>query len=301
MFAFRVRQIGCNVATVLEFGGNGHVMAVFDHSYYVDIDGVLLCIGNANMGAAPLNLPTSAPASTNWPASGVRANDRVHIRSGDIRVGTRFSFSTADAPIWRPAAPERNWNAASLEAGLNAFRQAAELRIPTEGLGRFIRVQPDTSGALADSAAAPIGELHRWLAATVETPDEALSMDATSLYRLTGLGPGLTPSGDDFIGGVLIALHAFGFSHLARQLWRRVEPHLAEAGNPISSAHVGAAAQGFGAESVHQVLAAIQGGRRVDMETAITAVDKIGHTSGWDTVAGIVQVVDVLWRAGPDG
>ena len=48
-----------------------------------------------------------------------------------------------------------------------------------------------------------------WLATTLDARHAALPIPAEAA-ALIGLGPGLTPSGDDFIGGMLIALRMLG-------------------------------------------------------------------------------------------
>ena len=75
---------------------------------------------------------------------------------------------------------------------------------------------------------------------------------------LMGLGPGLTPSGDDILGGILIALHCLGRLDQAGILWDAIgrEAHRT---NRISQAHLYAAAHGMGAEVLHGWIHALQG------------------------------------------
>ena len=94
---------------------------------------------------------------------------------------------------------------------------------------------------------------------------------AQNLVRLLGLGPGLTPSGDDLVAGTLVALHALGFARAAADLWRVVQPSLKDT-NAISSAHLRAAAHGQAAAVLHEAVAATAAGRA----DAIHA-----HSRGW--------------------
>jgi hypothetical protein len=69
--------------------------------------------------------------------------------------------------------------------------------------------------------------------------------------QLIGLGPGLTPSGDDYLGGVLVALRWLGRGLQANSLWRWLEPRLASQTSEISATHLAAAASGQVHEALH--------------------------------------------------
>ena len=114
---------------------------------------------------------------------------------------------------------------------------------------------------------------------------------AKSMQTLIGLGPGLTPSGDDYLGGVLIALHYFGRRPQAQGLWRWLEPRLART-SAISGAHLAAAAAGEGHEALHRCLEALCS-RAADWTAALAALDGVGHCSGWDSLAGVVAVAKI--------
>src|SRR5262249_42586767 len=65
---------------------------------------------------------------------------------------------------------------------------------------------------------------------------------------LLGLGPGLTPSGDDVLCGVLVALHALGEPRAAGKLGDAIAAETRRATTPLSGAFLAAAAQGMGSE-----------------------------------------------------
>jgi hypothetical protein len=116
------------------------------------------------------------------------------------------------------------------------------------------------------------------------------SNDAVS--DLVGLGPGLTPSGDDFLIGALAALSAVGQTNMRAALGRAV---VAAAGrtSPLSASLLRAAAAGHVGENLHAMVAAIITG---DADGAIDAATRIGHTSGWDALAGAVVTARNLYR-----
>ena len=112
---------------------------------------------------------------------------------------------------------------------------------------------------------------------------------------LIGLGPGLTPAGDDFVGGALIALRASGHGALAGRVaaWAL---GLAERGTgKISRAHLRCAAAGEGHEALHELLWALNEGE-VASARALDALSQVGHSSGRDAAAGALLALDLVWR-----
>ncbi|MFN5716397.1 MAG: DUF2877 domain-containing protein, partial [Bradyrhizobium sp.] len=112
----------------------------------------------------------------------------------------------------------------------------------------------------------------------------------SGLGSLIGLGPGLTPSGDDLIGGALIALAALGRTECRDALWDRCRA-LLDGTNDISRIHLRAAALGYGAAALHDAIHATMSGERAGFRRALTALSAIGHTSGQDAFAGSLIVL----------
>jgi len=148
-------------------------------------------------------------------------------------------------------------------------------RIPTEGLGCLAT---GAHNALTVYAQPALEALQHWLAGN------ALGAEAELLI---GLGPGLTPSGDDYLGGMLVALRLLGRGAQADALWRWIEPRLTQRTSAISAAHLAAAASGQAHEALHEVL-----GGSPDLER----LNAVGHCSGWDGLAGAVAVIESYGR-----
>jgi hypothetical protein len=112
---------------------------------------------------------------------------------------------------------------------------------------------------------------------------------------LIGLGPGLTPCGDDFLGGLFFAAHWLrethaGMLHLETRSifhllqWARNRTH------PVSRAILGDLAAGEGPEPLHRLLGLLLRGGDPDGR-ALDAVDgllRMGHTTGWYMLAGLL-------------
>ncbi len=296
-FEFSVRQRGCVASRILNNGGTGRVAAVFDNSFYVETEEGLACIGNEALAGSPLNLITSAPGNTNWPASGIYLNAKVTISADVMRVGGRFSFLLAGAAEWMPGPVSASWGVESLKQGLARFREAAAGRIPRDGLGSLINPggEPFNEQTVSAIAERPVKELAGWLAASFREPGREIAMEPQWVNSLVGMGPGLTPSGDDFLGGVMIALHGLAEPAICQMLWASFRRLAFEEGSPIAYAHLAAAAEGSASDGIHAAAAAVMEGRP-DAAT-LDAIDAIGHTSGWDAMAGAVTAFDA-WIQG---
>lgn len=117
-----------------------------------------------------------------------------------------------------------------------------------------------------------------WLAMGGAAPGEA--------NALIGLGPGLTPAGDDFVGGAMIALRAAGKIALADRVAGWALPLAKERTNRISRTHLQCAAAGEGHEALHDFL-------RTFSEEHLGRLGRIGHSSGLDAAAGAVLALNV--------
>jgi len=115
---------------------------------------------------------------------------------------------------------------------------------------------------------------------------------AEAVRRLLGLGPGLTPSGDDMVAGLMLALRLLGAAMaeamalwLADRLAAMVTRHARDRTTPVSAALLHCAARGQGSPEVAGVLRALGG-----LEPAPAAVARllaVGHTSGADLAWGL--------------
>ena len=111
---------------------------------------------------------------------------------------------------------------------------------------------------------------------------------------LIGLGPGLTPAGDDFVGGAMIALRVCGtnagHAALADRIAAWALPLAARNTNRISRAHLECAATGEGHEALHDLLCSFD-------EKHLERLSRIGHSSGLDAAAGALLALQAACAA----
>jgi Protein of unknown function (DUF2877) len=283
----RATLVGQLAAPTLHGGARGEVRAVFERSFYVWLDAGWICAGPASLGAGPLNVLCDP-----WPADQLnlilQAGDAARVENGYLRAGS-ISIVLDAAQNWRPE-PPRSWCRTSLARGLAAFSDALPAILPKDGLARLLR--PERAAIIPTPVLASAQAPTRYLANLIAAPGpNALTVDAERIVPLIGLGPGLTPSGDDYLGGVLVALALTDRAAMRDRLWHALQPHLAANTGDISRTHLAAAAEGFGSAAMHELLAAILTGDTKAVPDALAAVAVIGHTSGWDALAGAVSAL----------
>jgi len=62
----------------------------------------------------------------------------------------------------------------------------------------------------------------------------------------------------------------------------------------ISRAHLSCACQGLGSDALHEALTALVGCDAPALERALRSLDRTGHSSGWDGLAGVVGCLAVI-------
>jgi len=109
------------------------------------------------------------------------------------------------------------------------------------------------------------------------------------VHKIKGLGWGLTPSGDDFICGLLIALHLRQalFEENTSSIIEDIGREAAGA-NPFSTAFLRCAQEGRVFERLQRVLTAILRAAENEIAESAQQLASFGETSGSDLAAGLI-------------
>ena len=298
-----IALLGKHAKMALAPGSTWSVLAIFRRSVYLRAaQGSVVCVGPLSLGAGPLNILAPLPSGLSWRDLGVTPTARVAWDGRTLRLDERLSFPVAQARLWRPVAPPADWNRVALSTGLDVLEAAWHLRAPMDGLAPMIpwllTGRPSgvsVSGlnrALIEAAAPGIEVLRRWLASGIRC-GRTQTHPFRAVESLIGLGPGLTPSGDDLLGGVLIALRALGWPQVADTLGWWLLPRARARTHAISYAHLASAAGGEGAAALHDTLATLCSPGAPGLRERADALTTLGHSSGWDAMAGMVLVATV--------
>ena len=250
------------------------------------------------------------------------------LRSGleDMRVGQRVSLSSrvvvvadaglsidlVDVPVWPSFVPP-TIPVADAEVRQSHIVTAAALA-EEKGVQGLVGLLPELiPGILGGLAKLPTAATNLMTTTWASVSDQALAAigrlsrgarrrTADGFYvearRLIGLGPGLTPSGDDFLTGMLLSLLYAGRASNGDVEW------VWEAGERLAHAAVGRttmvseqqlwlAARGETDEIVGSAIKAMLWGEN-RLPTAIEDLLGVGSTSGGDMLTGICVASELL-------
>lgn len=279
-----VTEVGVLARRILCPKRPGRIVAVFDRSLYAVFGDDWICIGSKTIGSGPLHVLCERFVP-GWFSQG----QDVAVADATLVAGAVRLDGLDAAPIWTPLPPP-HWTHETLRAGIHAVDDVWRIDPMEEGLAASGCAQfPLAPTHLLTAAMPGVAALCRSIEAELRGR-RPVRTDATDIVALIGLGLGLTPSGDDFLAGALLALASLGLSDARDALWNILRAHL-DRTNDISAAHLRSAASGYAASALHEAIDAILCGHIDRIAPALAAVSTIGHSSGRDAFAGVLVVL----------
>ncbi len=281
--------------------GEATIIGVFRRSLYVENTfGRVACIGDKGIGPGPLNALCEFSDDVDFTQI-VEPGSPAKIRDGWMQLGPRMKIDISRPVAWEPEPLPDGWDLEFFLENLPVLVQWIAETGPREGLAPLIAQvvggeEISNEDAFQTVSWKGISDFRLWLSHSLDQ-GENLEFPAIA-RRLVGLGPGLTPSGDDFWCGVMIALRAQGFMGILEKVSGDVLKRAEERTNKISRAHMECAAGGQGTEALHETISALGIADEARLRSALRELDKIGHSSGWDSLAGVVCVLESVasWR-----
>ncbi len=294
----RATSIGLTAARLLAHSGAaGRVLGVVSRAVYLESDRGHVCwLGDASLPAHGRSLLAPLPADLP-PLTG-----RWSAAAGLLSLPGGLGIDLTEAKVWFPPSIDRRHlpSPSLLVARATAALAAARLVPPADGLAPLLPLVVDCtigdqqvcSGQSNGLPAALAAEGVRAVAQACRRRETRSALGAAE--PLLGLGVGLTPAGDDFVGGLLFALH-----HLADAYPQLVARHdeaaaalvaRARAGtNVISYTILADLAAGHGPAPLHDLLFCLLQGATVPQSALqLRRLVGIGHTSGWDVLLGFL-------------
>ena len=275
---------------------SGRVLAVMSKATYIET------AAGEVFGVSP----PSQPAHTRMVSSDL---DSVGLYPGTVAWmdGDRLLFENGaasrlgTAPVWEGPSVEQGQeiHLRELSLGFDRVVEASLASHQGENLGLALtlvagQVQSQepflcrTSSPFVAAAMAPVQGVMD--ACWQGRLDKAL-LEAKALI---GLGTGLTPSGDDFVGGLLFTAWHLGRAYPSRCPWDGEHVGELVAGwegltNRISYAFLQDFAQGQGPRPLHDLMAALLTGADASETMAhVHLAAAIGSSSGWDMLTGLL-------------
>lgn len=269
--------------TILKRNKNAKVHSVYQKTINLQFDNTLLAIQAQQSVLSPLSLITNLEGAE-ISRLGIQPGMTVSVAGSSISVrqikDLEFSFSHAlitslslpDTECFGTYLTERIAKALDLSEGngFSALFQNANRHQPFQDpVIQYASRQMDTCRSLC-------------LTGAYQNAAEALG-------RLIGLGIGLTPSGDDFLCGVLAGLRIHGGSDTCfyHTLSTEIQTHLKDT-NDISRAFLDCALKGWFS------LPVIRLKNPLSPEEILADFSRIGHSSGLDTLSGILYTLSYI-------
>jgi hypothetical protein len=259
---------------------SGRVLGAFDHACDVWIEpGTVIAVVTVEVGDGPFNIVVGGDGRA---VKRVRPADPVRVDAGWLVIGDL----EVDLRPARPWNPSPDWP--SLRGRLDVIRSS----LSTVRLALDAERSPLLAVALGNQACGPlVASLHAVAAAIRagwQGDHHALALAAG---RLAGLGPGLTPAGDDFLLGLLV--WAWLCHHDPLGFGRTVTSAAAPRTTTLAAAWLGAAAAGQLAAPWHHFLRCLADPTSVSkVSSAVHSILAHGATSGADSLAGFLWLAD---------
>ncbi len=286
----------------LSSSSEAEIIGVYRRGLYLEnTSGRLACIGAQSIGPGPLNLLCKLTGDFDFTQI-VEPGSTAEIRDSWMRLGSWMTVDISRLMEWEPEQIPGGWDLDFFLENLPFLAQWIAETGPREGLAPFItqiirNEKISSEGTFQKISWQGMADFGHWF---LDSLDEGKTIGFPSTAcRLVGLGPGLTPSGDDFWCGVMLALRTLGYWDILERVSSTVLKQAKRRTNKISRAHQECAAAGQGAHALHETISAMGVNDEARLRSALCELDGIGHTSGWDSLAGVVCVmVSVAVRRG---
>jgi hypothetical protein len=289
--------------------GNCAFHSRFNRAVNFQRDGRLVSVVNEQIGAGPLNIVIrnlNAGPMVGWVLRSLtrRAEDCAPLHTAPLEItadtvifeGRRFRFTDSHRYNSRAEVPPSRFS--HFRRNLSLFDELLRTASPRTSLAFLLDAKwiedfrKGVERSFAEHMRRSVRRLFR-------------GHLLEGVRNLRGCGLGLTPSGDDFLAGLLIGLHLR--QSMSGENLRAVADavfHAAKAGNIFSNTFLDLARRGLLFERMKALVAALTRDSAAAVRKAAERLFAIGETSGADLGTGFLMTVragnDVLqrWKAG---
>ena len=245
--------------------------------YFRGSTGSILLIFEEKFGLIPFGVAVS-----DFREAGVNAGCGVVLEDG------RLTVLKDGAEVQRITLAERKVKRVRPGQSLSRFRKKAleALAASDKGALRQIILAEAEEAIYAGRLAQELGVIKKWLSSIQEDEPKnhpKLEQLKESLQKLIGLGPGLTPSCDDFFVGYLYAQRYFGAEQtLLKECIKEIAPAQTTA---ASAAFLQSVCDGRTISVIEDLFAAQS---EAELEAALARLLAVGSNSGADILTGIL-------------
>ena len=296
-------QIGKTARRLLTPGACGHVLAGFSKAAYLATEqSELFWLIPENAPMHPRGLHISGPFPN------LAGGESFFIEGEYIRIAPDLSIAFRDAPPWAMSdiPTEAALEIAQIPLEVEKVFQTKFDLSEASGFGRMI---PKIL-SLAASQQKEEAEIDPVLALAWpginKIANACLMRNMTGLFQesdtLVGLGEGLTPSGDDFLGGLLFCLNTIGRLYpglICLDLYDQALflDSAKDRTHPISFTLLKDLTNGQAVEPLHELIHSILSDQPLESIRPVSCLTQIGHSTGWDLLTGALTGLLLTFRS----
>lgn len=293
--AVSISSVLKNILLVQRYQGT--IVGVYERAVNIDIGPFLTTIIDLKQKNLPYGI--LCDFSEIDPQILLQCGDSVEIDSDGLHVNNRsFDIALTSASIWSPEfyMPIKVVDVPQIQKNIDLIYHQIIHENNPDGLVPLFKYLPN----LMNSGTDVIGDSSilikksyeplQVIIKAIRNSDEGLLI--TEYKHLTGLGIGLTPSGDDILTGLfatLIITSRRSYANWLMGLLEKILPQIKGLTNDISLSYHKAISQGYYPERFSNLIAAtITGKSNADVQPILQDMLKWGQTSGYEITLGII-------------
>ncbi len=278
--------IGCAVRLRGSAELRGTVAAVFRRAVLVRTEGAFLVLGDESVAPHPYAVTVPDTGARPFPG------EAFHLTATELSIPGVLHLPVEGLREFTPRRSTPRLAAPGCVRGALAIALERVRSLPFRGGFHGLFRRPPEGDPLGEALLRIARQRTRQVREALRRRDRAALLE--SCEGLSGLGTGLTPSGDDYVAGVAAALRFLSESRgdPPPEGWLDLLAGSVESRTSGYSAFlVRCAARGQVSRPVSDWLEAILSGRREGVPAATDALVAMGHSSGVDAMAGMVHML----------
>ena len=265
-----------DVANWLNQSQHVHVLNRFDKACnLINEHGAVISIVTAEIGNGPLNMVLPVPA-----LPPITEGTVVHCDHAQL-IAPSWVIHTDKAALWDATLPPAD--NVQFQTIIQIAKQV--LRGYPDSLAQPYLLLPASESCFQNTVLRHIAEAAALVLKAIANYDDVALVAAVT--GLAGKGFGLTPSGDDWLLGCLVALHLTKRHDQAQLMAQESSSRT----TPLSGAILHMAGQRKCSQPWH---ALVHAKTTEQTRTAIKIIARHGHSSGADALTGFVQMLECL-------
>ncbi len=295
-------QIGKTACRLLTPGACGQVLAGFSRAaYLVTEQAELFWLASEN---APMHLRGMRLAG---PFPKLVAGEKFSIEGKCIKIAPDLKVDFGDASTWTMSTipAETALKIEKIPVRVKSLLLNSLDLSQASGFGRLIpKILSLAENYLDEDTEIDPFLAHAWLGIH-EIAKACLLRDVPGLLEeanaLVGLGEGLTPSGDDFLGGLLFCVNCIhriypGFIHLDSSEQALFIESARKRTHLISFTLLKDMSDGKAVEPLHELIHSILSDQPKESTRPASCLTQIGHSTGWDLLTGSLTGLLLTFR-----